>query len=292
MTVSPRRAKPSAAVSSSRVLIDQQRSVVMISTGIRSAACTAGDGQGGIFGYWFVAQLATVELHRMQACVCSTTGEQRDVRTLFDKATLIKDENAISMLDGRQSVRDDEHRATGEQSIDCFLHEALRLNVERRRRFVENENRRIGKQRTGNRETLTLTARQPRAALAEVGVPPFGQVMDETEGVRGCRCGIELFLRGVDATEGDVGAHSVVEEHSILANDTGERAQSVEFNLSQVDAVHRDATARGLDEPWQQIDQRRLAGTTRANECDDLAFVCGERDIAQCFSAVVVRTAK
>ena len=59
---------------------------------------------------------------------------------------------------------------SGEQSIDGFLDESFRLGVERGRRFVENENRRIDEQRARDGESLALAAGQPRAAFAEDGV--------------------------------------------------------------------------------------------------------------------------
>ena len=74
------------------------------------------------------------------------------------------------MHDRREPVRDDEHRAAGEQPVDGLLHEPLGLGVERRRRFVENEDRRIDEQRARDGETLPLAAGEPRAALAEDGV--------------------------------------------------------------------------------------------------------------------------
>ena len=57
-----------------------------------------------------------------------------------------------------RAVRDDEHGAAGEQPVDRLLHQALRLGVERRSGFIENEDRRVGEQGPRDRQALSLAA--------------------------------------------------------------------------------------------------------------------------------------
>jgi len=76
-------------------------------------------------------------------------------------------------------VGDDENSAPGEQSIDGFLDEALGFSVESGRGLVENEDRRIDEQCAGDGDSLPLTTRQSRTALAENGVIPVGKRHDE-----------------------------------------------------------------------------------------------------------------
>ena len=90
-----------------------------------------------------------------------------------DDAAGLEHENEVGVYDRRQAMRDDEHRPSGEQPIDGLLHQPLRLRVQRRRRLVEDEDRRIDEQRAGDGETLTLAAGQPRAALTEDRVVPI-----------------------------------------------------------------------------------------------------------------------
>ena len=71
------------------------------------------------------------------------------------------------MADRREPVRDHEHGAPREQPIDGLLHEPLGLRVERRRGFVEDEHRRVGKERPRDRNALALAAREPGPALAQ-----------------------------------------------------------------------------------------------------------------------------
>ena len=47
---------------------------------------------------------------------------------------------------------------------------ALGADVDRRRRLVEDQDPRVGEERAGERDELALAEREPRAALAELGV--------------------------------------------------------------------------------------------------------------------------
>ena len=59
------------------------------------------------------------------------------------------------------------------------LHFALGLHVQRRGRFVEDQDRRIGQERARHRHALTLAARELHAALADFGVVALRQLGDE-----------------------------------------------------------------------------------------------------------------
>ena len=51
-----------------------------------------------------------------------------------------------------------------------LLHQPLRFGVERARRLVEQQDRRILEDGAGERQALALAARQPQAAVADLGV--------------------------------------------------------------------------------------------------------------------------
>ena len=96
------------------------------------------------------------------------------MRAALDDAAVVEDEDGVRVRDRRKAVRDDEHRAPREEAIDGLLHETLGLGVERRRRLVEDENRRVDEQRPRDGEALPLAAGEARAALAEDGVVAVG----------------------------------------------------------------------------------------------------------------------
>jgi hypothetical protein len=66
----------------------------------------------------------------------------------------------------------------------AVLNHLLALAVEARRRFVEDQHARVRENRARDRHTLTLTARQLDAALADDRVVAVGKLADELVAVR------------------------------------------------------------------------------------------------------------
>jgi hypothetical protein len=138
----------------------------------------------------------------------------------FHNATRIEDENLAGVLHGGEAVRDDEDGTSLEQSVDGFLHQALRLGVQRGGGFVEDEDRRIDEQGARNGETLALSSGEARTAFTENGVVPVRQRHDEVVRVGRARGGVDLRVAEAPAGGiGDVLPHGIVEEDRVLAHD-------------------------------------------------------------------------
>ena len=88
-------------------------------------------------------------------------------------------ENAVAARDGRQPVRDDDHRLAAADAVDRLHHGGLRLVVERAGRLVEEQDLRVAIERAGNADALPLSARNADAALADDRVQPVGQTADK-----------------------------------------------------------------------------------------------------------------
>src|SRR5207253_10328517 len=93
--------------------------------------------------------------------------EQLLVRAALDDLAVLEHENLVRALNRRQPVGDDERRASLSQRLQAVLDHRLALAVEARRRFVEDEDARVGENRARDRHALALAARQPDAALAD-----------------------------------------------------------------------------------------------------------------------------
>jgi hypothetical protein len=70
-----------------------------------------------------------------------------------------------------QPVGDDQGRPPDHQAIERGLDRRLVLGVDRRQRFVEQQDRRVAQQRARDREALALAAGEPHAAFADRGIP-------------------------------------------------------------------------------------------------------------------------
>ena len=76
-------------------------------------------------------------------------------------------------------MRDDDAGGVGEHAAQRLLDELLGVHVERGQGVVEHEDPRPRQHRPGEREALPLAAGERHALLADPGVEPPGQVVDE-----------------------------------------------------------------------------------------------------------------
>ncbi len=131
------------------------------------------------------------------------------------------------------------------QAVERLLHGALGLGVERARRLVEDEHRRVAQDRAGDRDALLLAAGEAVAALADDGVVAVGQRRDEVVDLRGARGRLELLVGRVGPGEAQVLARS----RRGRGRSPGRRrrpcaASEAKVEVAHVDAVDRDAAGR------------------------------------------------
>ena len=166
---------------------------------------------------------------------------------------------------------DDERRPALHQPRHRPLDEHLGPRVDRRRRLVEDEDRRVGEERPGDRQELLLAGREVRRVVVDDRVVAVGQRPHEVVDVGGLGGGQDLVLGRVEPAVGDVLADRAVEQPRVLEDHPELAAQVVAGQLAGVDAVDRDPPAVDLVEAHQQVDERRLAGAGRADDRDRLA---------------------
>ena len=101
------------------------------------------------------------------------------VGAFFDRLPAIDHQDAAGIDNRRKPVRDHKRRASAHDALQRRLHQFLAFLVERAGRLVEEEDRRIFKDRPRDCEALALAARQHDAAFAEHGMVAFGKLLDE-----------------------------------------------------------------------------------------------------------------
>ncbi len=89
--------------------------------------------------------------------------------SLYDAARL-HHQNLIGPPNSRETVRDDERGAAFHEVMQPFLDCRLRLRVQARRRFVQNQDARICQNGARDRDALPLSTGEFHAALADDGV--------------------------------------------------------------------------------------------------------------------------
>ena len=78
------------------------------------------------------------------------------MRALLAQAAFVKDQNAISVLDGAQAMRDHQRGSSGKQLVQRFADQLLGLRIDARRCFVQNQETRIVRQSSGEVDQLAL----------------------------------------------------------------------------------------------------------------------------------------
>ncbi len=199
---------------------------------------------------------------------------------LHDRAILHNDDT-VGIANRGQAVRDDETRAVLHQSNHCFLDVHLRPRIDRRGCFVQNENLRIGKNRAGNREQLSLSLTEIVAALGQYGVVSVRKPFDEFPRLRRFRRRLDLIHGRVQLSVPDIVRDSILEQYRILQNNRDRVAQGLFRNVLHVDAIDGNPALIHVIESGQQVDDRRFAGAGRADKGDLLSVLHIEIEIKE-----------
>ena len=164
-------------------------------------------------------QADDLRVARRQLGVAPAEREQLVVRAALDDAAAVEHHDLVGVADGRQPVGDRDRRPALGELVQRLLHRALGLGVQRARRLVEHQHRRVAQHRAGDRDALLLAAGEAVAALADDGVVAVGQRGDQLVDLRGARGGLDLGVGGLRAGEAQVLADRGVEQVGLLRDE-------------------------------------------------------------------------
>src|SRR6266851_7186782 len=165
----------------------------------------------------------------------------------------------------------DQRGASLEQWPQRHLDQVLGFGVEVGGRLIENEHPRVLEDDASDRDPLLLAAAQPMTPLPHHRVITFRQRRDEIVDVSGLRGGYHLRLRRVRLRVEEVVADRGMEEEGVLEDHPDLAAQRFEREIANVVAVQPDGAELRIVETGQQVGDRGLAGTGRADQRRQLA---------------------
>ena len=180
-----------------------------------------------------------------------------------------------------EPMRNDDGRAALAQPLQRREHDLLGDGVERGRRLVENQNRRVLQNGACDVQALTLAAGEAAARFGNRRVVALRQPRHEVVRVRRARRLLDFGVGGVEPAVAQVVGDRAGKEHGILQHDADALAQRPDLVAVHVDAVDEHASGRCVVEPRNQADERRLAGAGQADERHHLAGLGLERDVVQ-----------
>src|SRR6266852_8197215 len=203
------------------------------------------------------------------------------MRALLAETAFVEDEDAISMLNGAEAVRDDERGAAAEEAVEGVADLRFGLGVDAGGGFIQDEKARIVRESAGEINELALTDGERGAAFVDAGADAFRERFDEigeADFADGSFDGVAVDAGGAEA---DVGFDGAGEEKGILEDDAELAAQVLEIDFADVDAVEQDLAALNVVEAEKERDERGLAGAGVADDGESLAGLDAERDVAE-----------
>ena len=165
---------------------------------------------------------------------------------------------------------DEERRPPLRQPLQSLHDQCFGLGVERRGRLVQDHDGGVFEDRPGDRQSLALTARQRRAALADHRVVALWQTADELVGVGHLGRLSDPPRRGPRSPVGDVLRHRQRQDEGILQHDGYLLAQARQCHRPHVDPVDRYQPSPSVVEAGYQRHQRRLPRPGASYQCDRL----------------------
>src|SRR5215510_12255721 len=143
------------------------------------------------------------QLQAVERRVAPTLAQQLVVTPRFDDRSILDDEDAISIDDGMQAMCDHDRRPPLAEVLDRALNLPLGFGIERSRRLVEQDDRRVLEQGACDGDALALAAGELQAVLADWGVVPAGECRDEVVRISGLGGGGDLGLARAQTPERD-----------------------------------------------------------------------------------------
>ncbi len=133
--------------------------------------------------------------------------------------SVLDDDDLVGVAQCAQPMGDGDDRAAGHQPFQRLDHKVLGLRVQRGSRFVEDQNRVVADQRSGDADALALAAGQRGAAIADQAVVAVGHAVDELVGVGQLGRRNDVVVGGVGAAERDVVADGASQQHRVLQHE-------------------------------------------------------------------------
>ena len=143
---------------------------------------------------------------------------------LYDDSVM-ENHDGLRVSERAEPVRDHDHGPFLHQSLQSLYDERFGFSIERRRRLVEDQDRRVANEGARDADALALSSRERRSALADDRVVTLGQSGDEFVGVREPGGIHDVDIGRVVASVRDVVANRAVKQDRLLQHEADLAAQ-------------------------------------------------------------------
>ena len=136
---------------------------------------------------------------------------------------------------------------------------SLGRGVERRSRFVEDQDARVDQQRARDADPLAFAPGKRLTAFTDQRVVSVGQLHNELVGASGLRRADDLVSRRIGAAVGNVLGDRSIKQERVLKDDPHVAAILFDLVAADVDSVRENRSLGDIEEPADEVDERALA---------------------------------
>ncbi len=222
-----------------------------------------------------------MELRMVKGMIETALLEQFFVVALLDNGAVLDHQNGIGILDGGKAMGDDKAGLILHQRGHRALNLDLGAGIHIGGRFVQNQNRRVGKKGAGDGDELLLPFGDIHTIVGKDGIIPIGQAFDVGIDFGGFGGGVNFFGGSIFAAVDNIVVDGSVEQPGILQHHIEGKPQIGALELLRGGAIEADLPALGIIKPHQKIDNGGLSRSGGADDRHRLPFLCVDVDILQ-----------
>lgn len=186
-------------------------------------------------------------------------------------ATLVEDENQARLANGAETVGDDERGAATQQDFEGALEAGFGDGVDGAGGFVQHKDARVGEERAGETDELTLAEGEGGALFADLSFESLRQRFEKVEAIEVAQDGADIGFGGGGSGEADVFEHRAGEEEVVLLDAAHLGVEGVAGDPEQVAVIDEDAAGGREIELLKQPDDGGFAAASVSDQRDGFA---------------------
>ena len=173
-------------------------------------------------------------------------------------AAAVEDDDAVGFLNGGDTLRDDDLGRAGNLFVERAADHRVGLGIDSGGGVVENEDLGLFEKRSGDTESLLLTAGYVCAAAFDICIVAVGELRNEFIGASELTYADELFVGCVRIAPTEIFLDRAGEEDVFLQNDGNLVAERFDIVVTNVNAADLDRTLRCVVKAGDHLHERAL----------------------------------
>ena len=187
--------------------------------------------------------------------------------------TVVQNNDAVGVAHGRKTMGNNQNGAVFHQIINGLLHDFFRFVIERRSRFVQNQNRRIFNKRPCDSDSLLLSARNQNAALADLCIQALIECADKFVETGSFKHFFQTLFRNIGAAEQNIFSDGAAKQEVILKNNGNIATQTLQIDVADIRAVNGNRAVVHIIKARQQSRNGRFPAARITDQRNSLSGI-------------------